>query len=416
MDFKKIFIEDANPTKIGGQAVMEGIMMKGADRTALCVRTPSDQLYISTAKLKHRGRWYDVPIVRGVLIFVDSLVTGVRSLMKSAEMLEAVGAWDEKDVSDETHDNEVKTNAESDDVETEAASADDTKPDRHSESPGGETAGQDLASTDAATDSGESAGLIQEDRFTRWLERTFGEGAAMSFVLIVAVVIAVVFTVGVFIVLPTWVMNLFGNVTENAVALNFIEGGLRIALFILYIAAISRMKDIQTVFRFHGAEHECIHCYESGLELTPENCQKFETLHPRCGTSFLMFVMVIALLLFSLLGWPDLVPRIISRIVLVPVIAGLSYELLRWAGSSSSPVVKILSVPGLLLQKLTTLRPDEKQLEVAIAAMKAVLVDESEPTFEGYCDKDGRPMPEAAEEQGDEPEDSGEPAAARAGD
>jgi uncharacterized protein YqhQ len=164
---------------------------------------------------------------------------------------------------------------------------------------------------------------------------------------------------------------------------------MRIALFVLYIACISRMKDIQTVFRFHGAEHECIHCFESGLDLTPENCQKFETLHPRCGTSFLMFVMVIALLLFSMLGWPDLLPRVLSRIVLIPVIAGLSYELLRWAGRSSSLIVKVLSVPGLLLQKLTTMRPDEKQLEVAIAAMKAVLVPDDTPTFEGYCDKDG---------------------------
>jgi uncharacterized protein YqhQ len=372
MDFKKIFIENANPTKIGGQAVMEGIMMKGADKTALCVRMPDDRMYMSTAKLQPRGRWHNVPIVRGVLVFVDSLVMGVRSLMKSAEMLEAGGAWDEEEDPEEGTE------------KTEASGDEHSSP-------------------------------IQEDRFTRWLEKHFGEGAAMSFALIISVIIAVVFTVGIFIVLPTWVMNLFGGVIENAVALNFIEGGMRIALFVLYIAAISRMKDIQTVFRFHGAEHECIHCYESGLDLTPENCDKFETLHPRCGTSFLMFVMVIALLLFSMLGWPDLVPRIASRIVFIPVIAGLSYELLRWAGSSSSPVVKVLSVPGLLLQKLTTMRPDEKQLEVAIAAMKAVLAGESEPTFEGYCDKEGRPIPEALPEAIPEtpeenPEDVGEAA------
>jgi uncharacterized protein YqhQ len=401
MDFKKIFIENANPTKIGGQAVMEGIMMKGADRTALCVRMPDDRLYMSTEMLKPRGRWHDVPIVRGVLVFVDSLVTGVRSLMKSAEMLEAGGAWDGDD--DDDVDSVTETEAGFSDgsdgensvtvTETETGSVDGP---------------EDEASVASATDD-EPSRAIQEDRLTRWFEKTFGEGAAMSFALIVAVVVAIVFTVGVFIVLPTWVMNLFGGVVENAVALNFIEGGLRIALFILYIAAISRMKDIQTVFRFHGAEHECIHCYESGLELTPENCQKFETLHPRCGTSFLMFVMVIALLLFSLLGWPDLVPRIISRVVFIPLIAGLSYELLKWAGCSSSPVVKALSVPGLLLQKLTTLRPDEKQLEVAIAAMKAVLVDEDEPTFEGYCDKEGHPIPEETEEDSAEPE---EPAAA----
>jgi uncharacterized protein YqhQ len=227
----------------------------------------------------------------------------------------------------------------------------------------------------------------------------------MAFALVVSVIVAIVFTIGIFIILPTWAMSLFGGVVENAVALNFIEGGMRIVLFVLYIVAISRMKDIQTVFRFHGAEHECIHCFESGLELTPENCQTFETLHPRCGTSFLMFVMVIALLLFSLLGWPELLPRILSRIVLIPVIAGLSYELLRWAGRSDSPVVKALSVPGLLLQKLTTMKPDEKQLEVAIAAMKAVLEPVETPTIEGYCDKDGRLIPDKPEE----PEEPGTP-------
>jgi uncharacterized protein YqhQ len=333
---------------------MEGIMMKSEGRTALCLRMPDGSMYMETEKLKPPGRVHDIPIVRGVFIFVESLATGVRSLMKSAELLESAGAWDD-----------------------ESGEGDE----------GGESEGARGKSDD-------------QDRLTRWLENRFGEGAAMNFALIVSVVVAIAFTVGIFIVLPTWVMSFFGGFVENAVALNFIEGGMRIALFVAYIAAISRMKDIQTVFRFHGAEHECIHCYESGLDLTPENCQTFETLHPRCGTSFLMFVMVIALLLFSLLGWPDLLPRILSRIVLIPVIAGLSYELLRWAGRSTSPVVKILSVPGLLLQKLSTMRPDEGQLEVAIAAMKAVLVDDDEPTFTGYCDREGRLIPEVDPDEG----------------
>jgi uncharacterized protein YqhQ len=401
MDFKKIFIEDACPTKIGGQAVMEGIMMKGEDRTALCVRVPDGRMYMETEMLKPPGRWRKVPVARGVLVFVDALATGVRSLMKSAELLEAAGAWNEDDetgdaLSDGTDDEFSGNNDAAGNETTEshsASSVSETSINSH-------TVDSD-AETHLPHPSDEPSSLIQEDRFTRWLEKNFGEGAAMNFALVVSVVIAIVFTVGIFIILPTWVMNFLGGVVENAVALNFIEGGFRIVLFVLYIVAISRMKDIQTVFRFHGAEHECIHCFESGLELTPENCQKFETLHPRCGTSFLMFVMIIALLLFSMLGWPDLLPRILSRIVLIPVIAGLSYELLRWAGSSTSPVVKIFSVPGLLLQKLTTMRPDEKQLEVAIAAMKAVLVDKETPVFEGYCDQDGRPIPEKPDENGD---------------
>jgi uncharacterized protein YqhQ len=256
--------------------------------------------------------------------------------------------------------------------------------------------GTDAASgPNSASGSGDS--IIEESRFTRWLEKHFGENAPMTFAMIFSVVLAIVFTVGIFMIAPTWVMGLLGRWITNGVALNLIEGVFRIVLFVLYILAVSRMKDIQTVFRFHGAEHECIHCYESGMELTPDHCQEFETLHPRCGTSFLMFVMVIALLLFSLLGWPNLAIRILSRIVLVPVIAGLSYELLRWAGSSTSPVVKILSVPGLLLQKLTTMKPDARQLEVAIAAMKAVLVPAETPVYEGICGPDGVLVPAAAE-------------------
>jgi len=366
MDFKKIFIKDACPTKVGGQAVIEGIMMKGEDRTALCMRMLDDRMYIETNKLKPTTKWHKVPIVRGVLVFVDSLATGVRTLMKSAELLEQAGAFDEEvEDSQDREDSENRKDRENNEDSKDRGRNEDSK-DRECVSENTQDDASDVTFIQEDRSSGTikpaDAPLIQEDRFTRWLEKNFGEGAAMSFALIVSVIIAIAFSVGIFIVLPTWVMSLFGGIVENAVALNFIEGGFRIVLFIIYIVAISRMKDIQTVFRFHGAEHECIHCFESGLELTPENCQTFETLHPRCGTSFLMFVMVIALLLFSLLGWPDLLPRIASRIVLIPVIAGLSYELLRWAGSSSSPVVMFLSVPGLLLQKLTTMKPDEKQL------------------------------------------------------
>ncbi|MDR1028056.1 MAG: DUF1385 domain-containing protein [Clostridiales Family XIII bacterium] len=342
MDFNKIFIKDARPTKIGGQAVMEGIMMKGEERTAVVVRLPDSSLYMKTEKLKARGKWYKVPIIRGVLIFIDSLLTGVRTLMLSAELLES-------------HDEE---------------GAEDAEP-------------------------------VENDRFTNWLIKHFGEKAPLNLALITSVALAIVFTVGIFIIAPTWIVNILDGVIANDVALNLTEGVFRILLFVLYIFLISKMKDIRTVFQFHGAEHECIHCFEGGLELTPDNCDQFETLHPRCGTSFLMFVMVIALLLFSLLGWPSLLIRILSRLILIPVIAGLSYELLRWAGSSSSPVVKILSVPGLLLQKLTTRKPDKRQLEVAIAAMKAVLVPAETPVYEGVCDLNGEPVPEP--EPGPEP-------------
>ena len=166
------------------------------------------------------------------------------------------------------------------------------------------------------------------------------------------------------------------------------------AIFILYIALIARMNDIKTVFQYHGAEHKTIHCFENGIELTPENAQQFYTLHPRCGTSFMMFVMVIAVLTHALMGWPNVWLRILSRIIVLPLIAGVSYELLKWAGRSDNAVVRVLSMPGIYLQKLTTKEPDLKQLEVAIAAMKAVLPENETPFFEGICDLNGNPIEE----------------------
>ncbi len=342
MDLKRIFLKDACPTKVGGQAVLDGIMMKGEDRTAVAVRFPNKEIHIKTEKLKEPAKWMKIPIVRGVGVFVSSLVTGTKTLMYSAEVLE----------------------------------------------------GYD----------GPDAVEYEDDKLSLWLEKRFGEKGAWNVMLYASVIIALLLTVGIFIILPTAAVNWLGHITSSDILLNLVEGVLRILLFIIYVLAISKMQDIQTVFRYHGAEHKCIHCFENGLELTPENCQDFYTLHPRCGTSFLMFVMVISLVLFSLLGWPNLFWRIASRLLLIPVIAGLSYELLRWAGRSDNWLVKVLSLPGLYLQKLTTSEPDKEQLEVAIAAMKAVMVDPQTPCFEGLCDKDGKPLIEKEAEEAKENE------------
>ena len=198
-------------------------------------------------------------------------------------------------------------------------------------------------------------------------------------------IIALAFSVGVFILLPTWVASLAKYVSTNVIWINLVEGLLRIALFIGYIWAVSFMPDMKRVFRFHGAEHKTIHAFENlpqtaGAgpdlrDLTVEACRQYPTLHPRCGTSFLMFVFIIALLCHVLLGWPVLWIRIVTRLLLLPVIAGLSYELLRWAGRSDNWIVKILSMPGLWLQKITTAEPDDEMLEVAIEAVKAVCDD-----------------------------------------
>jgi uncharacterized protein YqhQ len=392
MDFKKIFIKDACPTKVGGQAVMEGIMMKGEDRTSVVIRLPNGSQYIRTQGLKQRSKWYNVPILRGMFIFMDSLISGMRTLTYSAEVLseheedapattdatskDTITASENVAIADENNIIADENNVIADENNVIAGLT------RNPPADGKRLWLEDRNDTPEDT----PADAEEEGPFARWLIKRFGEKAPLTFALAIAVIISLAFTILIFIIGPTWVLGFLGKWVENGVALNLIEGAFRIVLFVVYIALVSRMKDIKTVFRYHGAEHKCIHCYESGLELTPANCKQFETLHPRCGTSFLMFVMVISLLLFSLLGWPNLLIRIASRLVLIPIIAGLSYELLRWAGSSTAKVVKILSVPGLLLQKLTTKEPDESELEVAITAMKAVLAPSDTPFYEGYCE------------------------------
>ena len=329
MDFDKIFIKDCNPTKMGGQAVIEGIMMRGSDRMAIAVRRGDGSINVKETPIKPPSRWMKWPVIRGVVSFVTSLVTGTSTLMYSAEVLE------------------------------------EDLPEEELEEPG---------------------------KLEKWVTERLGTKAAFNILLYTSVVFALLISIGVFVLLPTWLVGFCGKVIENEIALNLIEGVLRMVMFVLYILAISRMKDIQRVFQYHGAEHQTIHCYENGLELTPENCMKFERLHPRCGTSFLMFVLIISLLLFSFLGWPNLAFRILSRLLLIPVIAGISYEVLRWAGRSDNIVVKILSVPGLLMQKITTAVPDESQLQVAIVAVKACLMDRPPEERIYDVDSDGNPV------------------------
>ncbi|MBO4725461.1 MAG: DUF1385 domain-containing protein [Firmicutes bacterium] len=325
MDLSRIFMKNATPTKIGGQAIMEGIMMRGPKKTAVCIRMPDHALHMKIENNKEQSRWMKVPIIRGCVSFFASLVQGTKTLMYSADVLEA--------------------------FEPEAA----------------------------------------EVEAESWLDRTFGKEKSWTIMMYASVVFALIFTIGIFIILPTAVVKFLERFTSSAFVLNLIEGVIRIALFIGYVAAIRLMNDIRRVFQFHGAEHKTIHCYENHLELTPENADGFYTLHPRCGTSFLMFVMVLTVLFYACLGWPSLLWRIVSRLLLLPVIAGGSYELLRWAGRSDSPIVKAISLPGIYLQKLTTCEPDFEHLEVAIAAMHAAEGEPLPEEYEGPCDLMGRP-------------------------
>jgi len=194
----------------------------------------------------------------------------------------------------------------------------------------------------------------------------------------ISVVISIVFSVGLFILLPTVLVGIFKAYIDNTLILNGIEGIVRIAIFLGYILAISGMKDIRRVFEYHGAEHKSIFCYEHGEELTVENVRKYGRLHPRCGTSFLFIVMIVSILLFSLFSWSGVLMRLLIRILLIPIVAGISYEIIKWAGKSESKLSCIVSAPGMWLQKLTTREPDDKQIEVAVEALKNVLVPDPE--------------------------------------
>lgn len=332
MDMSKIFLKDACPTPVGGQAILEGVMMRGMERTAIAVRIPDGRIHIKTRKNGNVSKWMKVPIVRGVFSFITSLVEGTKTLTYSADVLEY-------------YDRKLK----------------DDKADGESEKMG---------------------------KIESLLSEKLGSQKLWGLMLAASVIFALVFSVGIFVLLPTAAVGWIKAYISSPILLNLTEGILRIVMFLLYLSAISKMEDIKRVFQYHGAEHKTIHCFENNLELTPENAQTFYTLHPRCGTSFLMFVMIISLILFSLLGWPNLLWRLVSRIILIPVVAGTSYELLKWAGRSDNIVVRILSLPGLYLQKITTNEPDEKQLEVAIASLKAVMVDLETPCIEGIIDED----------------------------
>ena len=334
MDLSKIFLKGACPTSIGGQAIMEGIMMRGPKRTAIAIRRPDGRIHMKTEPIPKGSKWGKIPMIRGVVNFIASLVYGTKVVMYSADVLEA------------------------------------NYPEEY-----------------------------EKDKFDIWVEEKLGKEKAWKILMVLSVVLALIMSVGIFMLLPTVVVGWAAHLTDSVLLLNLIEGLVRIAIFVLYIWLISMMKDIKTVFQYHGAEHKTIHCFENNLELTPENAQTFYTLHPRCGTSFLFFVMIVAVFVHAFLGWPNVWLRVITRILVLPVIAGLSYELLKWAGRSDNWVVKILSLPGIYLQKLTTKEPTPQQLEVAIAAVKAVLNDGDDvPYFEGICDLEGREVKESTNE------------------
>ena len=292
---------------IGGQAVIEGIMMKNGDDYATAVRKPDGEIEVARGRyvsLTEKVKFFSLPFVRGVFSFADSMIIGMKTLTWSAGFFE-------------------------DDESTE---------------PG---------------------------KFELWLDRVFGEkleAALMSLVMVISVVLAIV----IFMVFPMLLSRVLHPLIPSETVMAILEGILRILIFICYIKLISRMEDIRRTFMYHGAEHKCINCIEHGMELNVENVRRSSKVHNRCGTSFLLIVMVISILFFMVIRVDNLWLRIVSRIVLIPVIAGVSYEFLRLAGRSESRLVNLLSRPGLWMQGLTTSEPDDSMIEVAIRAVETV--------------------------------------------
>ncbi|MCL2575957.1 MAG: DUF1385 domain-containing protein [Defluviitaleaceae bacterium] len=302
------------PATYGGQAVVEGVMMRGKDHYCVAVRNPAGGIETRTGQVvqsKFTTVVGKVPILRGIVRLGSSMMVGMKVMTASAEI----------------------------------SGLDDTA---------------------------ENA-----SKFDKWLERKFGDKLG-NFIIILAVIMSLGFSVALFMVLPTWLSSFATPLLgEHLWALGIIEGLTRLAIFMVYLIIISRIKDIRRVFQYHGAEHKVINCYEAGEELTPDCAKRYGRLHRRCGTSFLLFVMLISMIFFLFVNTDTVWLRVASRILFVPFIAGISFEVIRWAGISKSPIVKVLSWPGFMLQKITTAEPDERQMEVAIAALNGVLAAEN---------------------------------------
>lgn len=326
-------MEEKKMTSIGGQAVIEGVMMRGPHKTAVAVRKPDGEIIIDEKETKGIGKWAKVPIIRGCVSFVSSMVIGVQALMFSAQFFD-VEEEEKKPKKEKKKDNKKKDKNKKEEKKSKSADIKEKK---------------------------------QEEAIPEW-------------VLYLSVIIAIGMSVGLFIVAPNAIANVFVTNREvNPVIYNFVESIVKIIIFLGYLLLVSRMKDIQRTFEYHGAEHKTIFCYENGEELTPENVRKYSRFHPRCGTSFLLFVVVISIIVFSLVGvYENPLINMGLRLLLLPLVAGISYEIIKFAGKSKSKCVTWLNAPGKWLQKFTTREPDDKQIEVAIASLKAVIPENKE--------------------------------------
>ena len=292
---------------VGGQAVIEGVMMQSKNKRAIAVRKSNGEIVVEKNKIKS---WVSeknidkIPFLRGAFILIDTMIEGIKSLNFSSEFF----------------------------LEEEE----------------------------------------EEDVLDKLISKVFKDKANDA-IIGISLLLGLLLSTTLFIVTPTIIGGFFSNIIDNKFALNLIEGITRLCILFIYIVTISKNKDIQRVFQYHGAEHKAIYCYENNLELTVENAKQFTTLPPRCGTNFLFIVMLTSIILFSFFGWPNPIMRIMMRIICIPIVAVVAYEIIKLLGKYDNFITKIISYPGMMLQKFTTNEPDDSQLEVALESLKAVL-------------------------------------------
>ncbi|MGN0435530.1 MAG: DUF1385 domain-containing protein [Wujia sp.] len=304
--------------RIGGQAVIEGVMMKNDGEYAIAVRKPDKEIEVKLNKCKaasEKPKLFKMPIIRGVISFVESLVIGVKALTYSSEFYE-----------------DEETNGNS--------------------NPAPSNGGNNIKNTDGKTSNGDEMG---------------------GFAMFLTVAFSIVMAIGLFMLLPAFIVTLLDNIIKNNILLGIIEGVIRLGIFLAYVWLISLMEDIKRTYMYHGAEHKTINCLEHGEDLTVENVMKHSRFHKRCGTSFLFVVMMVSILVFMCISTRIVWLKLLLRMLLVPVIAGISYEFIRYAGRSDSKIADLLSKPGLLIQRLTTAEPTPDMVEVAIKSVEAVL-------------------------------------------
>lgn len=381
-DLARAFSEDGpRKTHIGGQALIEGVMMRGKNCWAIGVREPDGGLFSQEYPLSKKGNrptWFSWPLVRGCVALVDSLTLGFKALEIAANK----AFDDEEEIAESPASNDPESPASHDSESLASNSPKSCLADTGSSAPN-DTVSSELSTSDFGSSSNPESASVSDSKDEGVLSK-----AEMTFAMVLGVVLAV----ALFILLPAGLSNVIvGEYEQNPFVWNIVDGVVRVAIFIFYVWLIGRMPDIKRMFSYHGAEHKTIHCYEHGLELTPENARQFPCLHVRCGTAFLIMVMLIAIVVYTVIPLDGVIASLgitgaaafalllVVRLVFLPVIAGISYEItVKWAGSHpENPLVKVVLWPGMQMQRLTTNEPDDSMLECAIAAMNLVVENET---------------------------------------